>query len=138
MIYTVWQSFPRFLVVFFFLMKMLLEVELMVFWKRVGNAEKTKYRLLHVWVATGDSLSRQRRRRCQVLATVRLGRDRGFQVTTEFVSWLCVTIGIPVSRHGSQILSNGTCHNMVFFVAIGILVLYHDNVTTEVFLSQPR
>ena len=28
-----------------------------------------------------------------------------------------------MSRHGSQVLSNGTCHNMAFFVVTGVLVL---------------
>ena len=60
-----------------------------------------------------------------------LGRDI-------FRSWFCVAIGIPVSRHGSQILSNGTCSNMAFFVATGVLVLSHDNIATEVSLSRPR
>ena len=60
-----------------------------------------------------------------------LGRDR-------VLVWLCVATGIPVSRHGSQILSNRTCCNIAFFVVTGVLILCRDNVATEVFLSQPR
>ena len=42
-----------------------------------------------------------------------------------------------MSRHGSQVLSNRICRNMAFFVATGVLILYHDDVATEVFLSRP-
>ena len=53
-------------------------------------------------------------------------------------SWFCVAIGIPVSRHGSQILSNGTCSKVAFFVATGVLALSHDNIATKVFLLRLR
>ena len=52
--------------------------------------------------------------------------------------WFCVAIGIPVSQHGSHILSNRNCRNIVFFVATGVLVLCHDDVAIEVSLSRQR
>ena len=41
-------------------------------------------------------------------------------------------------RHGSQILSHKNYRNMAFFVATGVLVLYHDDVATKVSLSRSR
>ena len=43
-----------------------------------------------------------------------------------------------VSRHDSQILSHRNCCNMAFLVAIGVQILYRDDVAIEVFLSRPR
>ena len=43
-----------------------------------------------------------------------------------------------MSRHGSHILSHRNCHNMAFLVATGVLVLYRDDVATEVSLSRLR
>ena len=59
------------------------------------------------------------------------GRDR-------VLVWFCVAIGIPMLRHGSQILSNRTSRKMDFFVAIGVLILCRDDVAMEVFLSRLR
>ena len=88
-------------------------------------------------------------RKAQKEVTSCLGRERGFLVVTELQemprigyymfrsrhgipgrdrvrSWFRVAIRIPVSRHGSQILSNETCRNMAFFIATGVLVLCRD------------
>ena len=83
--------------------------------------ERPKKRLLHVWVATWNSWSRQSS--CLVMC-----RDRNSWVATE----------IPGSRHGSQILSNRTYRNIAFFVAIGVLILCCCDVVIEVFLSRSR
>ena len=93
--------------------------------------ERPKKRLLHVWVATGDSWSGQSAGNAKNKLLLVLGCDREFLVATEFFSG-------SVSRHGSQILSNKSCHNMDFFVTIGVLVLCRDDVATEVSLSRSR
>ena len=72
---------------------------------RVREMQRTDY--CWFWVTIGNSWSRQ----------------------SSF--WFCVAIGIPVSRHGSHILSNKSCCNMAFFVATGVLVLCRDDVATE-------
>ena len=82
-----------------------------------------KIRLLHVWVATGDSWSRQSVGNAKNWLLLVLGRDR-------VLFWFCVTIGIPVSRHGSQILINRNCRNMAFLCCDKGLVLCHDDVAT--------
>ena len=63
------------------------------------------------------------------------GSRRGISSRDRVLIWFCVARAIPRSRHGSQILRNRTCHNMAFAVAIGVLILCHDDVTIEVFLS---
>ena len=83
-------------------------------WERVEGAGNAKNMLLQVWVATGDSWS-------QYSSFLVLCHDRN-----------------SVSRHGSQILSHRNRHNMDFLVVIGVLVLCHDDVTTEVSLSRLR
>ena len=40
-----------------------------------------------------------------------------------------------MSKHGSHILSHRNCRNIAFPVATGVLVLYRDDVVTEVSLS---
>ena len=112
MINIAWQDFPRFPVALF--------IEVGVFRKKkggggVGSVGNSKNRLLHVYVATQEFLLRQK-------ATACLGHDS-------------VMKGIPMSLHCSQILSNRNYRNMAFFVATGVLVLCHDNVTIEVSLS---
>ena len=50
----------------------------------------SKIRLLHVWVATGDSWSRQSVGNAKNWLLLVLGLDM-------VLFWFCVTIGIPVS-----------------------------------------
>ena len=54
----------------------------------------------------------------------RKGQDR---VLSGFV-WL----------HGSRIFNNKSCRNMAFLVTTGVLILYRDDVATEVSLSRSR
>ena len=41
-------------------------------------------------------------------------------------------------RHDSQVLSDKNYRNITFFVMTGVLVLFRDDVTTEVSLSRQR
>ena len=66
-----------------------------------------------------------------------LGGDREFLVETEFFLVLCRERNNCVMTW-FQILSHKNYRNMAFFFATGVLVLYRDDVTTEVSLSRLR
>ena len=73
-----------------------------------------KNRLLHVWVATGDSCSRQSAGNAKDMLLLVLGRDRELMVVTEFFLVMrchrnnCVATWF-------HILSHKNCRNMAFF-----------------------
>ena len=96
-----------------------------------------KNRLLHVWVAIGDSWSRQSGRNAKNRLLLVLDHDREFMVVTEFFLVLCRDRNNYVTTW-FQIFSHKNCCNMAFFVTTGVLVLCRDDVATEVSLSRPR
>ena len=95
-----------------------------------------KNRLLHVWVATGDSWLRQSAGNAKNMLLLVLRRDRN-SWSTEFFLALCRDMNKCVATW-FQILSHKNCRNIAFFVATGVLVLCRDDVATEVSLSRSR